>query len=237
MAKPSDINRVEYYHHEQGRLFVVGDLHGCYDTLMQELQRVNFNFQQDLLIAVGDLVDRGAESLKCLNLTKEPWFKSILGNHEEMCMLGQHDVGMADLHAQHGGEWFYELPLAEQHKVIQQCQTLPLVLEVQYQGLNYGFVHGDIEHHDWNTFKAQINDHQSREIILWGRSRIRNSARKKIDVITGIDYVFLGHTVVDLVTKRHNCYFIDTGAVFGAQLTVLEIDKNLAIEQQLNVIK
>lgn len=56
-------------------------------------------------------------------------------------------------------------------------------------------------------------------------------------MITGIDYVFLGHTVVDLVTKRHNCYFIDTGAVFGAQLTVLEIDKNLAIEQQLNLIK
>ncbi len=24
MAKPLDINRVEYYHHEQGRLFVVG---------------------------------------------------------------------------------------------------------------------------------------------------------------------------------------------------------------------
>ena len=78
---------IEHYQHEKGRLFVVGDIHGCYDELMQGLEQVNFDFQNDLLIAVGDLVDRGSDSLKCLNLIDEPWFKAILGNHEEMCVL------------------------------------------------------------------------------------------------------------------------------------------------------
>lgn len=50
-----------------GRLFVVGDIHGCYDLLMQQLERVQFNFEKDLLIAVGDLVDSGPDSLKCLS--------------------------------------------------------------------------------------------------------------------------------------------------------------------------
>ncbi len=53
------------------RLFVVGDLHGCYDELMYELKTVDFNFSKDLVISVGDLVDRGKDSLKCLELVKE----------------------------------------------------------------------------------------------------------------------------------------------------------------------
>ena len=46
---------IENYQHEKGRLFVVGDIHGCYDELMQGLEQVNFDFQNDLLIA-GSLI-------------------------------------------------------------------------------------------------------------------------------------------------------------------------------------
>ena len=40
-------------------IFVVGDLHGCYTLLMNELDKVSFDPARDLLISVGDLVDRG----------------------------------------------------------------------------------------------------------------------------------------------------------------------------------
>ncbi|MDC5690013.1 metallophosphoesterase, partial [Acinetobacter baumannii] len=46
------------------RLFVVGDIHGCYDEFMDELIEVSFNFEEDMVISVGDLVDRGKDSLK-----------------------------------------------------------------------------------------------------------------------------------------------------------------------------
>ena len=37
-------------------VFVVGDIHAEYTQLMEALKDVGFNFNKDLLIAVGDLV-------------------------------------------------------------------------------------------------------------------------------------------------------------------------------------
>ena len=65
-----------------GRDFVIGDLHGsmmCLKTMMKGLQ---FDVTKDRLISVGDLIDRGPESLNCLSLINEPWFHSVQGNHE-----------------------------------------------------------------------------------------------------------------------------------------------------------
>ena len=35
-------------------VFVVGDIHGCYDLLMSKLDEIGFNKKTDLLISVGD---------------------------------------------------------------------------------------------------------------------------------------------------------------------------------------
>ena len=59
---------------QMDNIYVVGDLHGCYSLLMQELQNINFDFQNDVLICTGDLVDRGEENLACISLLGEPWF-------------------------------------------------------------------------------------------------------------------------------------------------------------------
>ncbi|WP_434057112.1 metallophosphoesterase [Acinetobacter silvestris] len=226
--------KTQIYQHTRGRLFVVGDLHGCYDQLMQKLADVQFNFEQDLLIAVGDLVDRGPESLKCLNLIDQPWFKAILGNHEEMCILSKVDRKMANLHADHGGEWFYHLAPIQREQVRKQCLTLPVILEVEFQNQRYGFVHADIDHNDWNEFKQSVQSQH--ELALWGRGRIRNKRPALYGKIQGIDQVFLGHTVIDFVTKRDNCYYLDTGCVFGRKLTLVEISPSISIEQQIKVV-
>lgn len=69
-------------------IFVVGDLHGCYTLLMNELDKVSFDPARDLLISVGDLVDRGAENVECLELITMPWFRAVRGNHEQMMIDG-----------------------------------------------------------------------------------------------------------------------------------------------------
>lgn len=53
-------------------IWVVGDLHGCYTLLMQHLNRVAFQPMQDLLISVGDLIDRGSEDVECLMMLNQP---------------------------------------------------------------------------------------------------------------------------------------------------------------------
>lgn len=72
-------------------VYVVGDLHGSYSLLMQELKVLNFDFRKDLLICTGDLIDRGTENLECISLLEQPWFVTVRGNHEEMCVRGQFD--------------------------------------------------------------------------------------------------------------------------------------------------
>ena len=220
-------NLVQNYVHHSGRLFVVGDLHGCYELLMNQLTNLQFNFEQDLLVSVGDLVDRGPDSLKCLNLIDAPWFKAVLGNHEEMCLQSHVDHSMARLHAQHGGEWFYALSIEHQQQLIEKLKTVPVVLEIEFKNKKYGFVHADIDVNDWSKFKSaiQLQHGKTREIALWGRSRIYNryGLFSKFKTVQGIEQIFLGHTIVKEVTQRDNCLYIDTGAYLGHPLTIIEI--------------
>jgi len=64
--------------------YVVGDIQGCLDPLLNLLDRVHFEPTTDRLIATGDLVNRGPQSLKTLRFCKSLGnaFTSVLGNHD-----------------------------------------------------------------------------------------------------------------------------------------------------------
>lgn len=89
----------------EGRDFVIGDLHGAYTVLENLLKNLNFDKTKDRLFSVGDLVDRGPKSLKCLELLYEPWFHAVLANHEQM-MVEAFDGGyMGNFWLGNGGMW------------------------------------------------------------------------------------------------------------------------------------
>lgn len=64
--------------------YAIGDLQGCYEPLMRLLEHIQFNERVDRLWFVGDLVNRGPQSLEVLrfikNLPIEP--RITLGNHD-----------------------------------------------------------------------------------------------------------------------------------------------------------
>jgi len=72
---------------QQGRDFIIGDLHGCHATLKTILESSRFDPERDRLISVGDILDRGPNSIRCLELVDEPWFLMVLGNHEHEFMF------------------------------------------------------------------------------------------------------------------------------------------------------
>jgi hypothetical protein len=69
-----------------GRDFVVGDLHGCFDELAKLMTYVKFDPKRDRLFSTGDLIDRGPRSSDCLTLLSKPWFYPVLGNHEDLLL-------------------------------------------------------------------------------------------------------------------------------------------------------
>lgn len=69
-----------------GRDFVVGDLHGCFDLLDRLLDHVRFDPACDRLFSVGDLIDRGPDSLRSLGFLGAPWFYAMKGTREHMLL-------------------------------------------------------------------------------------------------------------------------------------------------------
>ena len=46
--------------------YVIGDLHGQFQSLKQCLTKCNFDYTQDTLIQLGDVVDGGEEVFECV---------------------------------------------------------------------------------------------------------------------------------------------------------------------------
>lgn len=113
----------------EGRDFVMGDLHGCFDELKLLLVHVNFDPKRDRLFVTGDLIDRGPKSIDCLNLLNQKWFYSIYGNHEAILLekIEMLEKGQILTFKQEELEF-----LSKAKKFKEKIQILPYVYEVKH---------------------------------------------------------------------------------------------------------
>ena len=205
---------------EHQKIFVVGDLHGCYDLLMNKLSEVGFDFKKDLLVAVGDLIDRGVQNLKCLRLINEKWFKTVLGNHEQMAINGING-SQQSLYTwmYNGGGWYFKLNDSDRKEaevLINKCNELPLIIELSIKNKLIAVAHADYPHNEYKFGKEISSKH-----VVWSRERLEKNDNSEIN---GVEFFIFGHTPRDEVTKIANRIYIDTGAVFAGNLTLIRID-------------
>jgi bis(5'-nucleosyl)-tetraphosphatase (symmetrical) len=64
--------------------YAIGDVQGCYESLMRLLRRFDYSPGRDRLWLVGDLVNRGPRSLEVLRWACDhgPGLEVVLGNHD-----------------------------------------------------------------------------------------------------------------------------------------------------------
>ncbi|PJJ61148.1 metallophosphoesterase family protein [Hymenobacter chitinivorans] len=197
-------------------LFVIGDVHGCYHTFLELLQ--HWQPEQELLLQVGDLMDRGNFAPETISLAI-----SLGEKHPQQTVFlkGNHEVGMTRHYGPQGPypSWLqwggrYTLHQYSRHKELLAAhlswlQQRPLFWEndavlVSHAGL---------------ADTPNPLDEDNPDGILWRRGPLRNIGKLQV----------IGHTPTDGspdFDPIHHVLNIDTGAVYGQALTGVKIKAN-----------
>lgn len=171
-------------------LDVIGDVHGMYPELVQLLAKLGYAVNSGTpvhpanrkLLFLGDMVDRGPNSIEVLRLVKkavEAGHYALLGNHETKLIRfwKSRNTGTAaklSFSAAETAMAFAKLDTAEQATLGQFLDGLPVTLS--WRG--YGFAHANLVHYDPITTPASE--------LLFGYD-----ARSKISSDTDAEYAKL----------------------------------------------
>ena len=122
--------------------YAIGDLQGCYDEFCQLLEKLNFDQARDTLWLVGDLVNRGGQSLEVLRLVHSFGNRTItvLGNHD-LSLLAVAEREEAD-QSKVNAELRQVLFAPDRHLLLDWLRARPL-LHVDHK-LNFVMVHAGL---------------------------------------------------------------------------------------------
>ncbi len=210
-----------------GRLFAIGDIHGCPDELDAILKAIA-PVAGDTVVFVGDYVDRGPSARDVIELALEVEKSGaegvfLKGNHEDM-MLSY--LGMPGNYGEsflfNGGVATLESYGVREDDLAEAVHHLPAKhldfynrLAISYLRPPYLFVHAGI-------MPTRQLEEQQTEDLLWIRQEfIFNPHRIDATVVFG--HTPMRGVMIDLPYKLG----IDTGLVYGGKLTCVEFNEGV----------
>ena len=203
-----------------GRDLLVGDIHGHFSKLQAALDAVGFDPSAgDRLFSVGDLVDRGPESMLALEWVHRPWFHAVAGNHEDFAIRWPNGHMEAGNYAANGGAWNIANDPVTQRDFALAFADLPVAMELDTAAGLLGIVHADCPGSSWSDFVGALISpglsNAERERLIdwaqWSRSRIKGATSTPL-AVSGVRAVVVGHTPLTRPTWLANVLYIDTGA-------------------------
>jgi hypothetical protein len=193
---------------------VVGDVHGCLDEL-RDLLRAADGDRARHVVFVGDLVAKGPDSQGVVQLARELGASAVLGNHDARVLDVRDDADAARGASEHAAVARSLLPADRAW-----LEDLPLWLALgggappAYLSVHGGLVPGT------------PLDEQAREWLLNLRSiRDDGTPSKRIEGHPwasrwpGPIHVLFGHDAIRGLQRHPFATGIDTGCVYGRQLT------------------
>jgi polynucleotide kinase-phosphatase len=218
---------------ETGPLDIIGDVHGCYDELIQLLADLKYTNNGETwvhpegrkAVFAGDLVDRGPKTPEVLKLVM-----SMTATGNAYCVPGNHDIKLM--------RWLSGKNVLAKHGLQESIDQLSLENQ-EFREQARKFLDGLISHYVFDNGKLVVahaglkesmqgrGSGAVREFCLYGETtgeidefglpvRLNWAAEYK-----GRAMVVYGHTPVPEAQWLNNTIDIDTGCVFGGLLTAL----------------
>ena len=178
------------------KTFAIGDIHGRYGALKEVLVKSKFNYDEDTLIILGDVVDGDDRVRQCVDeLLKIKNRIFVLGNHDKWFLDWLNTGQTPWIWTQQGGQWTlksygYDINnVPETHK-----DFFRNALKFYADRETRLFVHGGL-----SNINKYAHEHTFVE-LSWDRSMIDKA---KEQVIPNYKHIFVGHTTTQIIDK--NC--------------------------------
>jgi len=205
------------------RTLVIGDIHGAYKALRQCLERANFDYSNDRLIALGDVCDGYSQVKQCIDeMLRIKNLDYIIGNHDLWALDWARKGIKEDVWLTQGGSntiasyGLDEMPSEHVHFLANARSWI--------EENNRLFVHGGFNP------KKPISK-QDLQTLVWDRDLVY-AAFQKYHVRPDFRYgnfeeIFVGHTPTTnfgslTPLKFCNVWDLDTGAGWGGRLTIMD---------------
>jgi len=175
------------------KIFAIGDVHGCYEEMMLLFKKLPLNPKKDLVVFLGDYMDRGLDSKKVVTQLIKwhelyPHWVFLYGNHEDIfknwleggqkyqednkwsCFLGNggRDTLLSYIMTDFRKNLFKENKFPKKHLDFLFNET-----KMMYETKDYVFVHAGL------VPELPISEHLTEEVyknaMLWGREKFINS--------------------------------------------------------------
>jgi protein phosphatase len=218
---------------DTGPFDIIGDIHGCYDELVELLNKLGFETAEtDRIVPppgrkavfLGDLVDRGPKTPEVLRLVM-----SMVARGNALCVPGNHDVKL--LRKLRGRNVQLTHGLAE---TLEQLKPMPALLPAIEQFIDSLIGHYVLDEGRLVVAHAGMKERyigrasaRVREFALYGETTGETDEfglpvrYNWAGEYRGNAHVVYGHTPVPEADWLNRTINIDTGCVFGGKLTAL----------------
>jgi diadenosine tetraphosphatase ApaH/serine/threonine PP2A family protein phosphatase len=197
-----------------GRTIIVGDIHGCYDELLALLEKVALT-GEDRVISVGDLIVKGEKNREVLDLfIEDERFSAVLGNHDRALCRYWRGEGVALKESQEKTRAELE---HDEARYSAYLQSLPLMIDlgshlVVHAGVRPGVELSGQTVEDLTELRTLGEDRTNRDGVPW------------YEQYDGDKTVLFGHWPAPAPRRGKRAIGLDTGCVYGYQLTAYIIE-------------
>lgn len=203
-------------------LVIIGDVHGCYDELVELLDKYKARELDVCTVFVGDLINKGPKNAEVVKLVRGMGAYCVRGNHDEVCLRSwQNSVeGREPLSKKF--QWMHQLSKSD----LQWLSELPFTLTIP--SLKIHVVHAGLVplvpllQQPLNSM-LHIRDVSYDPLMSrWvGHKKAMEGTVPWASAWKGPEHVYFGHDAIRCLQQYTLATGLDTGCVYGGKLTAV----------------